>query len=352
MSTTDKAFIDAYKTSRTRRQRMSGVSGPDYGADAAEAATGEAVVYDTFVGTSEVVSATASTLRLDGSHEEQLPGPPHNPPTHKPLASPTPQTVFGLGKSGSVRRPLSAVRAERAGQAFGDAGETDIPEINTPAVAKRTGGNIFEPAGASWPEECQQLLAAAADKYDAVLRMLPSSSCGLLIGMVGDAAESGCTTSAICLALRSAALGYSTALVDGDLTHPCLAKTLHHTSYTSWAELLSSGQSISSAIESTGEGDVDLLLAGPASTGELEAPAGFRASLAAGLLRRKYQRVIIDLGCPSTSNTSLAAELAAAMGVDFLFATTAPTSPTEQMTSTCSLLAEHNLEIAGILQAA
>jgi len=344
MSTTDKAFIDAYKTTNGRRQRMSATS--NAGAEPAES-TSNFVEYETFVGTSEVVSATASTLRLDASHDEHYPAPPHNPPTHEPISSPTPKSVFGLGKAGGVRRPLSAVRAERSGKALDGSGET-----NDTTSAKTAQGNIFEPMGPTWPAECQQLLASAADKYDAVLRMLPSSNAGLMVGIVGDAAESGCTTTAICLALRSAALGYSTVLVDGDLTHPCLAKSLRHGSYTGWGELLGTSQSISAAIESTGEGDVDLLLAGPHSTEQLEAPARFRASLAAGLLRRKYQRVIIDLGCPTTSSKSLAAELGSAMGIDFLFATTAPTSPAEQMTSTCDLLSKHNLEIAGILQAA
>lgn len=334
MNTMNKAFIDAYQSPRTTQPQPVVPEG-EY----------DSFEYETFVGTSELVSATATVLRIDGGHAEASSNAPHQRPNTKPA---TPQSVFGMGKTSvGARRPLSTVQAEREGRA--DATSVEAPASHSRAL---TGGNIFEPVEPCWPEECQQLLATAADKYDAVLRMLPASSAGLLLGIVGDAVASGCTTTAICLALRSAALGYSTILVDGNLPQPDLACALKCSQYSSWGELLATSQSIATAIQSNGQGDVDLLLTGPNSIAELNAPARFRASLAAGLLRRKYQRVIIDLGQPRASDECLAADLAAAMGVDFLFATTAPTSQADNLASACAVLAKHSLEIAGVLQAA
>ena len=158
MNTTNKAFIDAYNQAK-RRMPVQPVR------------IGE--LADELLATGEMVSATAVNIA-------DLPIPDQR--VDRAEAAP--------------RRPLSAVQAD------------ELFRFDPPAA---------EQSQPRWPELCQQLLAEAAERYDAVLRMLPASHTGLLIGIVGVEPRSGCTTSAICLALRSSALGYDTLLVDGNL---------------------------------------------------------------------------------------------------------------------------------------
>ncbi len=274
-------------------------------------------------GTSESVSATAVVRRP--------------PTTHRPdsNASDTRTTAtvdaprFDPAEH-SVRRPLSAVQAD---ELFG---------------FTRSAAYGCEPR---WPESCQQLLALAADRYDSVIRSLPAGNAGTLIGIVGTVPQSGCTTTAICLALRTAALGFKAALVDGNLGQGGLAAALEVDHFQSWGGLLATSESVASAIQSAGDVGVDLLLTDPLLQPVLESTARFRASLAAGMLRRKYERVVIDLGCPPTAGPCLAADLAAAMGIDLLIATAVPTSTATNLDTTIELLDRYGLAAAGVIEA-
>jgi Mrp family chromosome partitioning ATPase len=322
MTSTNRAFIEAYRSPPGRRA-------------SSDSAPGGAP----FIGTSELVSATAPIDlpvivpdEAQGRDDSVLPAGP--------------QPSRGLFRSGttgsrSVKRPLSSLRGDAA---------LSLDEV----VAEEAQGERYLTNQPKWPLSCQQLLAAAAEQYDAVLRKLPADSYnGVMVGIVGAAREAGCTTTAICFALRSAALGYSTALVDGDLVNPALAQLLDVESYEPWEQLLNSGQPVTSALVPADDVGVDLLLAGPTAANELDAPARFRASLAAGALRRKYQRVIVDLGqAVSADGANLAVDLAAAMGIDHLIAFSSPRSTSEQLDAALHDLDSHGLDVAGIVAAA
>ncbi len=325
MTTTNKAFIDAYNLSPTQSGARPRQRGP---------------LNHELLGTSEWVSATA---RVDEMHSGLPSGALPNvgqPSSYAHTSSTleistldtttleTPRIDRGAG---AVRRPLSAVQADELFQ---------FPQT------ERQG---CEPC---WPELCQNLLAQAADRYDAILRKLPNGGAGTLIGIVGAAAESACTTTAICLALRSSALGYTAALVDGNLTHGGLASVLQVDHFLSWAKLLNTSTSVATAVHSAEEVGVDLLLTDPLPTPVLESTSRFRASLAAGVLRRKYQRVVIDLGCPTQGDACLVGDLAAAMGIDFLIATATPSTTAGDLAATSAAMEQCGLELAGVVEAA
>ncbi len=307
MTTTNKAFIDAYRQSSTARQVR-----PLRGAD----------LTDALAGTGEVVSAT-----VDGDLVS-MPSKPVTQPVDLPTSTIEQPRVDHA--EAAPRRPLSAVQAD---ELFG--------------IDANTSGHCTP----RWPESCQQLLASAADRYDAVLRKLPTESTSSLVGIVGAGPRSGCTTTAVCLALRSAALGFETALVDGNFTRSGLAATLEVDSYLSWAALLESDASVATAILSTDDCGVDLLLTDPLAAQRLESTSRFRASLAAGLLRRKYQRVFVDLGCPHREDELMVVDLAAAMGVDFLLAASTPSTDAAQIVATAAALDRFGLSIAGVIEA-
>ena len=231
------------------------------------------------------------------------------------------------------RKPLSQVRAETM---------LGVRQDPPHPVASST---------PQWPLACQQLLARSADKFDAVLRMLPSHSPSTLVGVVGASDGSGCSTTAICLALRSSALGFNTLLMDGNLSQAGLAKQLQVGRFTCWLDKLVTGQAIESALVRGDASGVDLLLGNTVEANELEAEPRFRASLAAGTLRRKYQRVIIDFGRANDRQAKLTADLAAALGVDFLLATASPATTEAHLSSTVASLDQQGLKLAGVIEA-
>ena len=305
MTSTNQAFIDAYR-SGARNQRVSPIR------------TGEDA--QTFFAGGEIVAATvSSTVDL----EQAEVAPPHSVSTDEAPSIDRDRRT--------ARRPLSQVQAENL---------FELPQPDSAA---------FDP---TWPEQCQELLAKAADRYDTVLRKLPSQATGTLVGIVGTGGQTGCTTTAICLALRSSALGHRVALVDGNLSHGGLAAALEVDSYASWARVLASNAPIATAIQSAEDVGVDLLLTEPIGTPTLEATARFRASLAAGVLRRNYERVIVDLGSPTASKVNLVADLTAAMGIDFLIATATPNTTDNDLKATAAALSEFGLNLAGVIEAA
>lgn len=314
MTTTNKAFIHAYSSSQT-----AGNVRPLRGEQRTHA----------FFGTSTHESSNASieaeaVIHAVATSDES----PTSTPGAETITVETPRIDR---PPSAVRRPLSAVQAE---EIFG----FESPPLKTCTPV--------------WPQTCQQLLARSADRYDAVLRKLPASDHGVLIGIVGTAPQSGCSTTSICLALRSAALGFTAALVDGNLTHGGLAASLQVDRFLSWGSLLQSNAAVTSATQTANDVGVDLLLTEPLQATLLDSTARFRASLVAGALRRNYERVVIDLGCATHDDASTIAELATAMGVDYLIATATPRTTSDQLHATSKKLHEHGLKLAGVIEAA
>ncbi|QDU54429.1 P-loop NTPase family protein [Aeoliella mucimassa] len=306
---TNKAFIDAYNTaSRPKPLTTPAVSSGD-----------TAVMFSA----SELVLADAFDMPYlsDEAADDSAPETAVATETSEPAESP------------AKRKPLSQVRAETL---FG---------------LRKDASHARGSSKPNWPLVCQQVLARSADKFDAVLRKLPNESPSTLVGLVGASSPSGCSTAAICLALRSSALGYNTLLLDGNLAKAGLAEQLEVTRYSSWIDKLLAGDKIESALLQGDVSGVDLLLAKPMIGGELEPNSRFRASLAAGVLRRKYHRVVIDFGAAVVPQSGLAADLAAALGVDYLLATAAPSTTEHDLAQAVVSLDQFGLKLAGVIEA-
>lgn len=313
MTATNKAFINAYSSAQTQ-----GNVRPLRGEPGSHA----------FFGTTTHDSTTASSdgeavVNAAATHDQPL-------ASSSAVDTLTVETPRIDRPASAVRRPLSAVQAE---EIFG----FESPSLTTCTPV--------------WPAMCQQLLAQSAERYDTVLRKLTASSTGVLIGIVGTAPRSGCTTTSICLAQRSSALGFPTALVDGNLSHGGLAAALEVDQFSSWGSLLHSSAPVSSATYTASNCRVDLLLTEPLPAPQLDSTARFRASLVAGVLRRKYERVVIDFGSVAHDNTSTIADLATAIGVDYLIATATPYTTSDQLHATSKKLHDHGLKLAGVIQA-
>lgn len=235
-------------------------------------------------------------------------------------------------KGPSSRRPLSTFRDQVA-----------APGRGTSTIRAASAESLV------WPERCRQLLAAAADEYDTVLR---SATSGPLVGIIGASPEVGCSTTAICLALRSASLPCPTALVDANLAAPGLAAMLGAKVDRPWNQVLKGDELLTAVVRASSEG-IDLLLAGPAALDELTPTAKFRASLAAGWLRREYERTIFDLGSVATpGGDRLAADLAAAMRLDQLLVVTGRRTTNDELACTLRRLNSRQLQVTGIIAAA
>lgn len=311
MTATNKAFIEAYGA--MARKSASSSATPTSVADCTPSAS------NTLLGSSELVLATTDIAA--------------EPLTVTAIAEST-ATTTQASKRPAPRRPLSQLQAE------------DLFGFDKPRSASRPATSALQ-----WPPRCQQLLGLAADRYDALLRQAPTATNSALMGVVGAGPQSGCTTTAICLALRSSALGFRTALVEGDFTSGGLAKALKLSEFTCWSTALTSETAVATTVIATGDVGVDLLLTKPHPEGELDSTARFRASLAAGALRRNYQRVVVDLGCPANGKSYPSADLAAALGVDMVVGVTAPHTTDEVLDSTNVALAEYGLKFAGLLEA-
>ena len=357
MTSTNRAFIDAYQATPRSQTARSQASGEP------------TLVVTPFVGTSEMVFASTTYDQTPEATPAEVAlgtGTRATRVTHSVTTTPPAPHAWGhLNAAKSQRqakRSLSALRAEAEGHAqlqqqiaqANQAAATSSPAIVTPIV-EATG---METTGieANWPTLCQKLLAESAEQYDALLRRLSAeASTGVMVGLVGAASGVGCTTTAICLAIRSAALGYSTLLMDANLSRPALAAQLGIETFQGWERLLQSNQSIESALLPAGEVEIDLLLAGPESVTQLDLSTRFRASITLGKLRRQYQRVIIDLGAPAADSSQAehpSMLLAAALGIDHLLAVTSPESTNEQLDSTFSQLESYHLHAAGLIVAA
>ncbi|MCO6046171.1 hypothetical protein NG895_19905 [Aeoliella sp. ICT_H6.2] len=309
MTTTNKAFIDAYKGSPNRvaaRLAAEQLQAAEHLMSSTEIVLGEPFNFDS--------TTLPEPAELDEADQAPQAEPAH-PAPHQP----------------AVRRPLSQVQA---GELFG----------LTPSRTRTS-----EP---QWPEACQHLLARAADRFDHLLRQLPTASTGTLIGVIGAAPSTGCTTTALCLALRSSALGQRVALVDANLPSCGLASMLSLQQFASWTDTLTTGESILNAAHTAPEVGVDLLVSAPLEQAQLESTARFRVSLAAGALRRHYDRVIIDLGCPANDAGQSAADLAAAMGVDFLIACRTAACSDDEVAASIASLGEYGLQVGGLIEAA
>ena len=162
----------------------------------------------------------------------------------------------------------------------------------------------------------------AAAQYDEALRSLCSTHDGtLLLGVLSSRPKTGCTTAAICLALRAATLGLRPLLLEA--TSASLADQLGMSTKTGWWPLTVRRESPLRAAHFDARSGVAVLPSGDALPDEIEPAELFELASAIGTLRQKHRIVIVDLGAVDTpTSAARTTRLSSAMGIDRLIALT------------------------------
>lgn len=233
------------------------------------------------------------------------------------------------GTAAGTKRPLSSFLHN-----------FDQPADRSPAPARRQ--------NAQWPPTALELLAAAAPAYDKLIaRFHHGSTHGSLIGVVGCGPGVGTTTTAICLALRSSTHGASTLLVDADLASPIMAERLNLSVGAPWIRTLREGTPLERAIIPGGDVAVDLLLTRSKAECELDPWTRFHVGNAAGQMRRRYQRTLVDLGHQLPG----AVEVIAALAIDEIVVVGGPQTTTEELQRAQQTFTDQGLRVSGFLRA-
>ncbi len=240
--------------------------------------------------------------------------------------------------------------------------EREVPRVSRPGTKRPLSSFLHSfdqpterpaakspPRIAQWPSTALELLAAAAPAYDKLIAGFPRGTTqGALIGVFGCGPGLGTTTTAICLALRSATHGTSTLLVDANVASPTLAEQLALPVEFPWIRSLREGAPLERAIVSGGEVAIDLLLAQLHGEHELDPWARFHVGNAAGQMRRRYQRTLVDLGHHLTAATEVIATLA----IDEIVLVGGPATMAEELQRVEQALTIQGQYVSGTLRAA
>ncbi len=269
MSTTNRAFIKAYRQDTAQSAPIAGNSRPN----AREAA----------VRTGTAVGAAAGSGR-----------------DPQPAAS---------------KRPLSSF--------IGRPQVTEVAAPNDNANLLRPGTTV---ASFEWPKICRSLSVQSGLQLDRVVDLFRAQAGAghSLIGIVGLFPRVGTTTTALCLAARAARRVRRVILVDGNLRHPRIASCLEAAPTVGWQEVLKHAAPLADAvIRATGD-NLDLLaLSAKAPKDPQPLAAGLQAAVTAGVLRHAYDIVLIDLGTFfEPASQPIVLELVRNMGIDSVVAVT------------------------------
>lgn len=318
----NRAFIDAFRSTVGR------VDAPLSGATRPQGLDSPPVWTTTYSTAENLDAGTSSVAELTATGQAVAPRPQRGAETEE---------IFHFGPR-VPHRPRQTLASLLAGESSRSAGTHQAPGQNDSGSPR-------------WPTICQQLLADVSCEYDTLLRAtVATSSTGMLLGVTGVTPQSGCTTTAICLALRAAALGKSTLLVDADWDRPNLASILELQPSEPWPSLIRQGRPVTEGFLSRGDAGVDLLLNAKGNVLDVDATNTLRLTLAAGAMRRKYQCVIFDLGCVADEHPG--GRIATALGIDQVLLVANPTSTDREVELACSSIERRRMALHGILQAA
>jgi Mrp family chromosome partitioning ATPase len=149
-----------------------------------------------------------------------------------------------------------------------------------------------------WPEICGRLLAGASVGFaQQCANLLARAGQGTkIVAVTGGREREGRTTLLICMAKRLADNGCHVAIVDADVGHPELAKSLGIGPKFGWEGVVREEMRLEEVlVESVRDGIVLLPLADARPDGEslLRDP---RAGLSLATLRARYDLVLVDVG--------------------------------------------------------
>lgn len=258
MSTTNRAFIKAYRTDPVK----------DSPAEANQPAAME----------------PARGLARERVEVAVTTAPPHAPPLHATFKPP----IRSVGPSaGSAKQPLSAYLSQ--------------PQTKPATLVEDA--NILKPgttlASFQWPKTCRALSLQTGPQLDTVIDMIrPQADAGYsLVGVMGLFPRVGTTTTAMCLAARAARRTRRTILVDANFCHPRIASWLDTAPTTGWEEVLGRSQPLADAVIRATNDNLDLLALGPnAAKNPQSLATSLQAAVTAGVLRHTYDLALIDIG--------------------------------------------------------
>jgi len=188
--------------------------------------------------------------------------------------------------------------------------------------------SVFRPgttvASFQWPKVCRTLNSQCGEQLDRVIDLLRTQADAghSLIGLMGLFPRVGATTATLCLAARAARRVRRTVLVDANFCHPRIAAWLDAVPTAGWDEVLKHSSPLADAIVRATDERLDLLALGskPLKNPQTQA-AGLQAAMTAGVLRHAYDMAIIDLGTFfDPASQPIVLELVRNMGIDSVVA--------------------------------
>ena len=326
--TTNRAFIKAYRHDAAQATPSGpAITGAMRPAATAIGASIEYVAAATDCGATPLAASLRPAQALAGSIDVLPPsvqafvdttlGAPVRPAEQRqPAARPVQQAARRVDRPAAEKRPLSAyIGRQRAVQ---------------PAVHRAEDAQALRPgttvASFRWPALCRTLSLECRAELDRVAdRLLAHAAEGRsVIGLVGLFAGQGCTTAMIALAARLAIRKHKVLLVDGDFRRPQLAPQFDVVPTAGWQEVLENAAPLSDALIRAADDGLDLLALSPNAAGDpLRLAAGRQIEVSAGLLRRTYDLVLVDLGA-FFEHRSVVLELVRSMTIDAVLAVDGP----------------------------
>lgn len=356
MTATNKAFISAYR--HDAAESWGAHEAHSLGRPAAALHPSVEFVAAPEFG-SRWIGEPANQAALLASTIDVLP-PPADPPVALPPRSTThrrPERKVPLGyppvarradPAGGVKRPLSEfIPRDRPGR--------QVPATrSTPTAAAgfRIGTTV---ASLRWPQVCRSLLHQGADEFDRLVdSLLPRATGGsLLLGVLGLFPGVGCSTTALCLAARSAVRGRQTVLVEGNFVRPRFGRWLDVVPTVGWHDVLDGAAPLADAMIRAVDERFDLLIL---SAERLDDPlalaAGAPTAETAAVLQQHYDVVLIDLGGYFDPRSQpVALELVRQMHIESVLLVAQPEEvDPRDLNTVAGRLAQSGCELVGIVE--
>lgn len=265
MSTTNEAFIKAYRTDAAATPRPVHAVLPSVTAACQTSVEFVSLDY-------------AAQLETFGAHSIT------EPSQDEEVRPPAPKFAKQTASRATSKRPLSSYLDSHPA----------APPMRT--AAEFTPETII--SAFHWPRVCRALWNDFRSQFDQVAETLLAHCAGQrsLIGLAGVRPGDGCTTNLLCLTMSLAAHEASVIVVDANFAAPRLAHRLGVEPTTTWQDVLAHGLPVADAVIRSADDHVDLLpLAGHTFRAE-ELAAGLQPAVTAGVLRHAYQIALVDLG--------------------------------------------------------
>ncbi|MEM9659146.1 MAG: hypothetical protein AAF961_12365, partial [Planctomycetota bacterium] len=190
-----------------------------------------------------------------------------------------------------------------------EGGEPDVTE--KPHPEKRPLSTFMQPAVVEaefrpalevdqfgWSGVCRGAMSLGQDAWrDAVEAV--SRACDeqrTLVGVAGAGDKTGCTTVIACLARMLAGTGRKTVVVDGCFSRPNLARELGVEVEVGWGDVLAGRLPLDEVMVQSLNDKIAMLPLAGGGTSAAELLESMQASTTAGVLRRHYDVVLVDLG--------------------------------------------------------